>query len=212
MAVCAALVALAGCRGRSPDAGGDTSLARDLAEAQLAGVAASRATVPTTGADTTVNRDTALGMDSARRRPAASPTAPAATVARVAAPTAHIAAATKKVMPADPCASSASTDQTTCVSHSEKRADTRLASLHRSIVSAVRKQQRVAARAPDPPYVRQLARAQAEWISWRDSECKRRAPSVSGKLWATARARCITELSDARAADLNHILSQLRKR
>ena len=150
VAVCAALAALAACRGRSPDAGGDTSLARDLAEAQLAGVAASRTTVPKTGADTTVIRDTAFGLDSARRRPAASPTAPAATVARVAAPTARIAAATKKVMPADPCASSASTDQTTCVSHSEKRADTRLASLHRSIVSAVRKQQRVAARAPDP--------------------------------------------------------------
>lgn len=223
VAVCAALAALAGCRGRSPDAGGDTSLARDLAEAQLAGVAAGlaagaasgaasgRATVPTTAADTTAIRDTTSGLDSAGRRTAASPRLPAAAVAHDAAPTAHVAAAAKKVASPDPCASSSFTDQTACVSRSAKRADGRLAALNHSIVSAVRKQQRVAARAPDPPYVRKLARAQAEWVSWRDGECKRRTPSVSGKLWASSRARCITELSDARAVDLNHILSQLRK-
>jgi uncharacterized protein YecT (DUF1311 family) len=84
--------------------------------------------------------------------------------------------------------------------------------MYRSIVSAVRKQQRVPARAPDPPYAANLKKAQAAWTSWRDSECERRTRGAGGKLWAPPRAKCLDELTGARAAELDRILVRLRKR
>jgi uncharacterized protein YecT (DUF1311 family) len=204
------LAVFAGCRGRSPDAGGDTSLARDLAEVQLAGVASNASSTSTRGV-----RGTVQGADSVGAR-AALPTASKPVVAPLpagpqgASAAAHAIVPAAKVARADPCASSTPADQSSCLSLSERRAGARLSSLQRSITTAVRRQQRVPARAADPPYVSELAQAQKKWISWRDSECRRRTNNAASRL--RARASCVTELTDARVAELNRILSQLRHR
>ncbi|MGI8403896.1 MAG: hypothetical protein ACR2OE_03865 [Thermomicrobiales bacterium] len=46
----------------------------------------------------------------------------------------------------------------------------------------------------------------------RDQECLRRTRGVGGALWAPARAKCLGEASDRRAAELEGMLRSARGR
>jgi|SRR6185437_1398131 len=217
-----ALLSFSACHGHSPDSGGDVALARDLAEAQLAGSSASAGgRVASDSADLASSTDP--GNPPAVARPAGDRTAaPLAT--RVAATNAVVASgASSRKTPdrarnrakqtrADPCASSESQDQNRCLALSAHRSNVRLDSIYRLIVKAVRKQQRVPAGAADPPYAATLGQAEKTWTSWRDAECERVTRGKGGDQWAVPRARCLATLTDERAAELDRILRKARKR
>lgn len=205
-----ALLSFIGCRGRSPDAGGDVALAHDLAEAQLAGSSASAggrvasdstdvadsssANAPPPVVATSSGADPQVRAASSRRTPVRTP--------RVA----------RKAKPADPCASSESENQNRCLTSSVDRSNARLDSIYRLIVKAVRKQQRTPSGAADPPYVGTLGKDQKAWESWRDAECERVTHGKGGEKWAVPRASCLATQTDARAAELAQILAKVRQR
>ena len=224
------MLSFTACHGHSPDSGGDVALARDLAEAQLAGSSASAGgRVASDSADVAGSSD--VGNPPSAAGPVAGPVAghagshAAPSVApRTADRNAVVASAASsrkttdrtrsraKQTRADPCASSVSGDQNTCLALSAHRSDVRLDSIYRLIVKAVRKQQRVPAGAADPPYAATLGEAEKTWTSWRDAECERVARGKGGDQWAVPRARCLATLTDERAAELDRILVKARKR
>jgi uncharacterized protein YecT (DUF1311 family) len=217
-----ALVSFTACRGHSPDSGGDVALARDLAEAQLAGSSASAGGRVASDSDDASNpiaidpvaASTSADMPVATRNPATrttpSPAAPSRTSSLR--KTSDIAHKPVKQPPADPCSSSDSRDQKTCLSLGTRRSDARLDSVYRLIVKAVRKQQRVPAGAADPPYAATLAQAEKTWTSWRDAECERVTRGKGGDQWAVPRAKCLATLTDERAAELTQILAKVQRR
>jgi uncharacterized protein YecT (DUF1311 family) len=223
------LVSFAACRGRSPDAGGDVALARDLAEAQLAGFSASAGGRVASDSSDPADSAHAGGAhaDSARALPARANDPPTPTEARstVRDPVARTASSrtvssrkgqdrmgkTVKQPATDPCASSESRDQNSCLSLGVARSDARLDSIYQLIVKAVRKQQRVPAGAADPPYATTLAHAERTWASWRDAECARVTRGKGGDQWAVPRAKCLATLTDERAAELTQILATALK-
>jgi uncharacterized protein YecT (DUF1311 family) len=194
-----AFASLLSCRGRSPDAGGDTALARDLAEAQLGAMATPARPSAPAATDSVARTDVSLAaLDTEVTARIAPPTPPA-----------RSAAVVPKPSHTDPCTLPAPTSQGACLARGVARSNARLGAVYRSIVRAVRKQQRVARRAPDPPYVAELGKAQRVWISWRDAECKRRASGAVEKLWAVPRSKCVGELTNTRVAELRGILSKV---
>jgi uncharacterized protein YecT (DUF1311 family) len=214
--IATALLSFTACRGHSADSGGDVALARDLAEAQLAGSSAS--------AGGRVASDSVDGASNSNASdpPAASAPVPAAVSVRTAVTRSASAASHKtpdrarksrssKPATGDPCTSSESDDQNACLSLSVHRSNTRLDSIYRLIVKAVRKQQRVPAGAADPPYATTLGQAEKTWASWRDAECQRVTHGQGGDQWAVPRARCLATLTDERAAELTQILQKARK-
>jgi len=213
-----ALLSFTACHGHSPDSGGDVALARDLAEAQLAGSSASA------GGRVASDSEHVAGNLDAGNPPAVARPAEASLTARAADRNAIVApAASSRKTPdrtrnrpkqtrADPCASSESQDQNRCLALSAHRSNVRLDSIYRLIVKAVRKQQRVPAGAADPPYAATLGQAEKTWTSWRDAECERVTRGKGGDQWAVSRARCLATLTDERAAELNRILGKARKR
>jgi len=217
-----ALLSFTACHGHSPDSGGDVALARDLAEAQLAGSSASAGgRVASDSEHVAGNLD--AGNPPAVARPvggrtAASPPARAAdrnTVVTSAASSRKATDRTRnraKQTRVDPCASSESQDQNRCLALSAHRSNVRLDSIYRLIVKAVRKQQRVPAGAADPPYAATLGQAEKTWMSWRDAECERVTRGKGGDQWAVPRARCLATLTNERAAELDRILGKARKR
>jgi uncharacterized protein YecT (DUF1311 family) len=52
--------------------------------------------------------------------------------------------------------------------------------------------------------------SQRDWINQRDSDCTSQTPSTEGKLWAKGRARCLSDYSAKRTAELQRNLSSLR--
>lgn len=215
-----ALFSLTACRGHSPDSGGDVALARDLAEAQLAGSSASAGGRVASDSDSVANSSGENDPLAARiadpvtvRNPvvraASARTASSRTVSSRKIPDRVRKPA--KQTPADPCASSESEDQHACLSSSTHRSDARLDSIYRMIVKAVRKQQRVAAGAADPPYATTLGRAEKTWTSWRDAECERVTRGKGGEQWAVPRANCLAKLTNERAVELSQILAKARK-
>jgi uncharacterized protein YecT (DUF1311 family) len=225
-----ALFSFTACRGHSPDSGGDVALARDLAEAQLAGSSASAGGRVASDSDSVANssgendplaaqiadpvtvRNPVVRAASART--ASSRTVSSRTVSSRTASSRKIPDRVRKPAkqtPADPCASSESEDQHACLSSSTHRSDARLDSIYRMIVKAVRKQQRVAAGAADPPYATTLGRAEKTWTSWRDAECERVTRGKGGEQWAVPRANCLAKLTDERAVELSQILAKAQK-
>ncbi len=215
-----ALLSFTACHGHSPDSGGDVALARDLAEAQLAGSSASAGgRVASDSGDGASNSDAGDPPAVAAPRTGAV-TASVAARGAVGNAVTHAASSRKapdrarkpaKRPPADPCASSESQDQNSCLSLSAHRSTARLDSIYRLIVKAVRKQQRVPAGAADPPYAATLGQAEKTWMAWRDSECERVTRGKGGDQWAVPRARCLATLTDERAAELAQILGKARK-
>jgi uncharacterized protein YecT (DUF1311 family) len=213
------LVSFAACRGRSPDAGGDVALARDLAQAQLAGFSASAG--GRVASDSSDPADSAHADGTRANDPPASAGAPA-TVRDPVVRTASSRTVSSRKGPdrmrktvkqpaADPCASSESRDQNSCLSLGVARSDARLDSIYQLIVKAVRKQQRVPAGAADPPYATTLAHAERTWASWRNAECARVTRGKGGDQWAVPRAKCLATLTDERAAELTQILATALK-
>ena len=212
-----ALLSFTACHGHSPDSGGDVALARDLAEAQLAGSSASAG-----GRVASDSADAAPSSD-AGNPPAVTPPGAASLATRAAVRNAVASAASSrkavdrtrnraKQTRTDPCASTESQDQSRCLALSAHRSNVRLDSIYRQIVKAVRKQQRVPAGAADPPYAATLGQAEKTWTSWRDAECERVTRGKGGDQWAVPRARCLATLTDERAAELDRILGKARKR
>lgn len=215
---CIALAAIGSCRGRSPDAGGDTSLARDLAEVQLAGTASAppspHALASDSGSrlsDSLIVAASRVGARGAVKESVTQSVANGPGPLRRTPVTSH-SGRTRKLSGSDPCAAPDSSNQNACVKLRLARSNSRLNSVYRSIVIAVRKQQRVRAHSPNPPYVSQLNNAQNQWIEWRDGECQRRLSGYKGELWGPPQAQCLIELSEGRAAELDQILKQLRRR
>lgn len=204
-----ALLSFLGCRGRSPDAGGDVALAHDLAEAQLAGSSASAGgRVASDSSDVADSSIVDTPPPIAASGPAAHPEVHAVSSRRTPARTGKIA---KKTRPVDPCASSESADQSSCLASSVHRSNARLDSIYRLIVKAVRKQQRIPSGAADPPYAATLGKDQKTWESWRDAECERVTHGKGGERWAVPRANCLATQTDARAAGLARILAKIRQ-
>ncbi|MDQ2890323.1 MAG: DUF1311 domain-containing protein [Gemmatimonadota bacterium] len=200
---------LLGCSRRAPDAGGDTSLARDLAEVQMDATA--RQPASDSGKEA-ASRQSAVEATTAPPLPAPLPkqVSPSAAIQHPAAPPARpVASALRRS--ADPCTSPERASQAGCLAASVRRSNARVASVYVAIVHAVRAEQHAAPAAPDPPYVSQLHRAQSEWFPWRDSECKRRTGNDTGKLWGALRAKCILQLTDTRVGELRSVLAQVRR-
>lgn len=203
---------VAACRGRSPDTGGDTSLARDLAEVQIAGSAS-------LGGRVTTESDTVAQPTNSTAVTLSHPAVVSGGATSGVTDSAHTAASSSRPRPAapsrtrvlDPCSAPDSYDQSKCLELGLHNSNTRLNAIYESIVRAVRSEQRVPRR-PDPAYVTKLDQTERKWLSWRDSECERRAASDRVTLWAVPRTKCIAEVTDARAAELNRILAQLRRR
>ncbi len=228
LALCVS-VPLIGCRGRSPDAGGDTSLARDLAEVQMG---ASNAARPVSAMDTGVAQfdslastpptlpqpeaassvGSALAASRMRATASAAHAAPSRVGSRTPASSLASSPASSRARETGPCASPATAMQTACLTAGIRRSNSRVASLYVSIVRAVRREQRVPEGGRDPAYVSQLRRAEDEWLAWRDSECKRRSSGYSGTLWAVPRTKCIAEVTETRATELDRVLRQAHRR
>ncbi len=218
----------AGCGGRSPDTGGDTSLARDLAQVQMGGSSGSGGIAGSAGAGGIVGTPEDSGsvtlpaadtMVHALEQPAPA-TIPAGgpharrlvhTTMTSASARARTAARAPGDRVSDPCTSPVTANQTACLAEGVRRSNGRLDAVSVSISRAFRKRQRVKSRAPDPEYLVQLRRSEIQWLQWRDTECRRRAAGITGQLWAIPRAKCIAEETESRVAELEGILGEVRK-
>lgn len=219
------------CRSKAPDAGGDTALARDLAEVQLRSmqqrgpsdsarqvgdvplgpdsartvIVATSPTTPqpvvapgTAGTRGTVPARPLPGVSTSTPQPAQSQSASAARP-RVGSTLASASTAAR-------CGSPRMADQHACIAASLAVSDVRLNRVYNALIVALREQAHVLASAREPRMVRGLRSAQRAWIVTRDRECKRRTRGVGGRLWAPARARCLAEISNQRADELEGML------
>ena len=100
------------------------------------------------------------------------------------------------------CSSPTSADQRRCLLSLLAQYDVGLNSAYREIIQRLRSEAGASAGDPDPASVERLRAAQRSWLVYRDRECRRRTVSREGELWAPVRARCLGQLSDARAREL----------
>jgi uncharacterized protein YecT (DUF1311 family) len=91
------------------------------------------------------------------------------------------------------------------------RNDAGLNAVYGQVIAAMRQRASSAATDPDPPEVQRLRAAQRAWLARRDAECRRRGRGREGRLWATARARCLGEYSAERSRELSATLARLRR-
>jgi uncharacterized protein YecT (DUF1311 family) len=220
----ASLVAAAACRKETKanevaNAGQDTMLMHDLAEANrnTAAAAAMDNSLNTNGA--TVTPGTAQNPSDARVTPAGSPSggeiltsgpkmspptkandAPAPTTV----PLARSPAAGGLVRAnRDPCNSTAAVDQRSCLNRSIVSNDADLNRTYQELIDQAQKSG--GAELQD-----RFQQSQREWINKRDSDCTAQTPSENGKLWAKARAGCLADHSAKRTAELQRNLNNLR--
>lgn len=100
------------------------------------------------------------------------------------------------------CSSPATDDQRRCLLALLARYDVELNTAYRELIARMRSDAGTAAGEPDPASVGDLRTAQRGWLVYRDRECRRRTRTREGELWGPVRARCLGELSDARAREL----------
>ena len=210
----------AGCGGRSPDTGGDTALARDLAQVQMSGAGGSAGSggiaAQPSAADSSsppvVTDSTSAGSKALKDASAELPTVrgshppPTPSEARARRP-----ASISPRHASDPCMSPVTTSQAACLTDGIRRSNARLAVASGSIARAFRRRQHIRQTAPEPEYLQKLRQSEIQWLEWRDAECKRRAAGFTGQLWATPRAKCIGDATESRVAELDRILGEIRK-
>ncbi len=155
-------------------------------------------------------RDADLRADDARMRPApppprAGPTPPTPSSRAAPAPPAPQPGTSSPVrlgVSVVTCQSPAAADQQRCLLSLLAQYDVGLNAAYRDLIQRMRRDAGVAPGAPDLESVRELRAAQRSWLVYRDQECRRRTRSREGDLWAPVRARCLGQLSEARAAML----------
>ena len=223
------LLASLACDGGSPsrtpdEIAADSALASDLALANrdtlvVDSIGAYRAP---DAAERDAGIDTAIAsIEADARTTTPAPTAPAApapvAVAPPAAPRASAPAAAPKT-PARPaarltgtraCGSPLAENQSECVRVSLAATDMRLNRIYRALITEMRRQEKVAPGAKDPPSVARLRVSQRSWLVYRDNECRRRGRGKEGALWARPRVRCLGEFSVRRANELADNFSRL---
>ena len=107
------------------------------------------------------------------------------------------------------CRSPAGADQRACLAAAIAENDYGLNNVYRTLIGEMRRQERVARDASDPPSVQRLRAQQRAWLVTRDEACRRRV-GQQGALWAAPRARCLAGESTRRAAVLADRLTRLR--
>jgi uncharacterized protein YecT (DUF1311 family) len=222
---CVSLLAVgAGCRKETSaketatSAPQDTMLLRDLAEANRNTAAAtvldnSLNTVNTSGASSTLvenspqNRPTdrvspgSQGLSSTPRLsvPMTANDAPAPTTVPLERSPASNVSRTRR----DPCDSPSLTDQRYCLNRSIASNDADLNRTYQELIDQ-------AGKSGGSDLQGRFSESQRAWINQRDSECTSRAASKEGTLWAKARARCLSDYSSRRTAELQRNLNGLR--
>jgi uncharacterized protein YecT (DUF1311 family) len=223
--VFAALACDSGSPSRTPDEiAADSALASDLALANrdtlvVDSIGAYRAP---DAAERDAGIDTAIAaMEPESIPPAGTTPAPAAPTRTTTAPAAPPAAApapapTATAKPAQrlltgtrACSSPLPANQSECVRVTLASTDMRLNRIYRALITEMRRQEKVAPGAKDPPSVQRLRVSQRSWLVYRDSECRRRGRRREGALWARPRVKCLGEFSVRRANELADNFSRL---
>jgi uncharacterized protein YecT (DUF1311 family) len=106
-------------------------------------------------------------------------------------------------VPRDPCNSSTPVDQRSCLNRSIASNDVDLNRTYLELLAQARK-------SGGSELEDRFQQSQREWINQRDSDCNAQTPSENGKLWAKARARCLADYSEKKAAELQRSLNNLR--
>jgi serine/threonine protein kinase/uncharacterized protein YecT (DUF1311 family) len=140
---------------------------------------------------------------------AARPAAPAATVALDSAGGTTTAPPRTHADSLARCDSPSTPDQRACLYAHVAESDTGLNRVYGALIAGLRTQAGVDDSAGDPPAVRRLRTEQRAWLAERDAECRRRTEADEKTLWAPVRARCLGELSAARASELSTRLKAL---
>ncbi len=220
-ALCATTVAGACARSSSPDAGGDTALARDLALVSLRDSAhqGTPVSVPTPSLPQTGSVAPNVPPNG---RPDSAPVAtePPASGAASAPPvtdTRHAtrAARTKATVSrrartgAAACASPKFSDQNSCLRREIASNDARLAHVYNSYLARLRSAP--ASRGGGSPAVEKLRISEKAWLAYRVQECRRRNWGKEGTLWAPRRAECMKEMAATRTDELARLLRSGRK-
>ena len=217
--VFASLACDSGSPSRTPDEiAADSALASDLALANrdtlvVDSIGAYRAP---DAAERDAGIDTAIASISAGSTPpvetAIAPTAApsaAPAPAPAPAPTAAAKPAPKLLTGTRACSSPLPANQSECVRVTLAATDMRMNRIYRALITEIRRQEKVAPGAKDPPSVARLRVSQRSWLVYRDSECRKRGRRREGALWARPRVKCLGEFSVRRANELADNFSRL---
>ncbi|MGI8510286.1 MAG: lysozyme inhibitor LprI family protein [Gemmatimonadaceae bacterium] len=196
-----AAVASACARSNSPDAGGDTALARDLALVSLrdssrGGTAVGMPAAPVSQPGS-VRSDSSL-VATVGSRPAGTPK-PAVPVARTKTVRSH-----GGLTGTAACESPRLADQNSCLRAEIAPDDGRLNHVYNAYLARLRAAP--ARRGGGAPAIAKLRISERAWFVYRDQECRRRNWGKEGTLWAPKRAACMKELAATRADELERLL------
>jgi uncharacterized protein YecT (DUF1311 family) len=108
-----------------------------------------------------------------------------------------------RLAPREPCDSPVAVDQRSCLNRSIASDDADLNRTYQELLAQAQK-------SGGSELQDRFQQSQREWINQRDSDCTAQTPSQNGKLWAKARARCLSESSEKRTAELQRNLNNLR--
>lgn len=103
----------------------------------------------------------------------------------------------------DPCDSPATIDQRYCLNRSIASNDADLNSTYQDLLAQARK-------SGGSDLEDRFRQSQRDWVNKRDSDCTSQTPSQGNRLWARDRARCFSDYSSRRTAELRQNLSNLR--
>lgn len=216
-AAVALVTALAACSSRTPDAGGDTALAHDLARVQLGASDTPRgASAPGLGGAVVTETPGAGESASAGGVATSAPVSPAAASARPTSPASPASPASLTLAALDTlpeCAAASRTAQSACFRAAIAPSSARLDHVYQALVTTLRAQPSSRARTrrrTETPAVTQLRAAQRAWVALRERECRRKDQGRAASLWGASRARCFAELSTDRANELDATLARIR--
>lgn len=140
---------------------------------------------------------------------APAPVAPRPTASSTPPPAAVPARPAPRLTGTRACTSPTTENQSECLRVQLAAVDARMNRIYRALITEMRRQEKVAPGAKDPPSVQRLRVAQRAWLVYRDTECRRLGRGKEGKLWARPRARCLGEFSGRRANELADNFSRL---
>ena len=103
----------------------------------------------------------------------------------------------------DPCDSPTTIDQRYCLNRSIASNDADLHSTYQDLLAQARK-------SGGSDLEDRFRQSQRDWVNKRDSDCTSQTPSQGNRLWARDRARCFSDYSSRRTAELRQNLSNLR--
>lgn len=203
-----AAVAGACARSNSPDAGGDTALARDLALVSLKdssrqgtalGMPASPAPQPPIVPPESSRVSTGQPISGGVSAPSVMDTHQATPVA----PTKGTRSR-RGLTGAAACESPKLADQNSCLRAEIAPGDARLNHVYNAYMARLRAAP--ASRGGGAPAIAKLRISERAWLVYRDQECRRRNWLKEGTLWAPKRAACMKELAATRAGELERLL------